>query len=115
MVLVPFRTSGTTLVAEDDFSNGDVTQTQQLRKRAHQERSSKGMGPKKSDKKPAKGADGEVQGEDPLQFLQNYQRFSKLIGIAPNNKIVAQLQSDENQPLAQVRVRRQCTSIYAGD
>lgn len=59
------------------------------------------MGPKKSDKKPTKGTDGEVQGEDPLQFLQNYQRFSKLIGISPNPKVVAQLQSDENQPLAQ--------------
>lgn len=59
------------------------------------------MGPKKSDKKPSKGADGEVQGEDPLQFLQNYQRFSKLIGIPPNPKVVSQLQSDENQPLAQ--------------
>lgn len=64
------------------------------------------MGPKKSDKKGGKakakgGADGEVLGEDPLQFLQNYTRFSKLIGVAPNPKVVAQLQSDENQPLTQ--------------
>lgn len=59
------------------------------------------MGPKKSDKKASSKTDDEVQGEDPLQFLQNYQRFSKLIGISPNQKVVAQLQSDENQPLAQ--------------
>ena len=69
------------------------------------------MGPKKSDKKGGKakakgGADGEVQGEDPLQFLQNYTRFSKLIGVAPNPKIVGQLQSDENQPLAQASTLR---------
>lgn len=62
------------------------------------------MGPKKSDKKAPKGADGEVQGEDPALFLQNYQRFSRLIGISANPKVVSQLQSDENQPLAQVRV-----------
>lgn len=62
------------------------------------------MGPKKSDKKATKGADGEVQGEDPLLFLQNYQRFSKLIGISPSPKVVAQLQSDENQPLTQASV-----------
>ncbi|CAN0444931.1 unnamed protein product, partial [Ectocarpus sp. 12 AP-2014] len=59
------------------------------------------MGPKKSDKKATKGVDGEVQGEDPGLFLQNYQRFSRLIGISANPKVVAQLQSDENQPLAQ--------------
>lgn len=62
------------------------------------------MGPKKSDKKTSKGADGEVLGEDPALFLQNYQRFSRLIGISANPKVVAQLQSDENQPLAQVNV-----------
>lgn len=67
------------------------------------------MGPKKSDKKGGKakakgGADGEVLGEDPLQFLQNYTRFSKLIGVAPNPKVVAQLQSDENQPLTQASI-----------
>lgn len=60
------------------------------------------MGPKKSDKKAPKGADGEVQGEDPALFLQNYQRFSRLIGMPANHKVVSQLQSDENQPLAQV-------------
>lgn len=62
------------------------------------------MGPKKSDKKATKGVDGEVQGEDPALFLQNYQRFSRLIGISANPKVVAQLQSDENQPLAQACV-----------
>lgn len=66
------------------------------------------MGPKKSDKKAPKGADGEVQGEDPALFLQNYQRFSRLIGISANQKVVSQLQSDENQPLAQV-----CVPMYA--
>lgn len=65
------------------------------------------MGPKKSDKKAPKGADGEVQGEDPALFLQNYQRFSRLIGISANPKVVSQLQSDENQPLAQV-----CIPMY---
>lgn len=65
------------------------------------------MGPKKSDKKAPKGADGEVQGEDPALFLQNYQRFSRLIGISANPKVVSQLQSDENQPLAQV-----CVPMY---
>lgn len=68
------------------------------------------MGPKKSDKKATKGADGEVLGEDPALFLQNYQRFSRLIGISANPKVVAQLQSDENQPLAQVRAT---TALYA--
>lgn len=63
------------------------------------------MGPKKSDKKASSKIDGDVQGEDPLQLLQNYQRFSKLIGISPNQKVVAQLQSDENRPLAQVSER----------
>ena len=62
------------------------------------------MGPKKSDKKATKGADGEVLGEDPALFLQNYQRFSRLIGISANQKVVAQLQSDENQPLTQASV-----------
>ncbi|CAM9861997.1 unnamed protein product [Scytosiphon promiscuus] len=62
------------------------------------------MGPKKSEKKATKGADGEVLGEDPALFLQNYQRFSRLIGISANPKVVAQLQSDENQPLAQIVV-----------
>lgn len=63
------------------------------------------MGPKKADKRPA-NADGDDQGGDPLQFLQNYQRFSRLIGIPPNPRVVAQLQSDENQPLSQV-----CSSV----
>lgn len=75
------------------------------------------MGPKKSDKKGGKakakgGADGEVQGEDPLQFLQNYTRFSKLIGVAPNPKVVAQLQSDENQPLTQASSLVQSTYVH---
>lgn len=69
------------------------------------ERTQLRMGPKKGDKKTSSKVDGEVLGEDPLQLLQNYQRFSKLIGISPNQKIVAQLQSDENQPLAQVRLQ----------
>lgn len=71
------------------------------------------MGPKKSDKKATKGADGEVLGEDPALFLQNYQRFSRLIGISANPKVVAQLQSDENQPLAQVRYVWGCCDMYS--
>lgn len=63
------------------------------------------MGPKKKGKKPAKGADGEVPGEDPLQFLHNYLRFSRQIGIAPNPKIVAQIQDEENYPLSQARAQ----------
>jgi hypothetical protein len=36
------------------------------------------MGPKKKDGKAGKAAPGEeVEGEDPMQLLQNYQKFCK--------------------------------------
>lgn len=72
------------------------------------------MGPKKSDKKATK-ADGEVLGEDPALFLQNYQRFSRLIGISANQKVVAQLQSDENQPLTQASKGRWVGWMYRSE
>ncbi|CAM9362096.1 unnamed protein product [Chrysoparadoxa australica] len=62
------------------------------------------MGAKKGGEKKG-GARGEkAEGEDPLVLLSNYVRFSKLIGVPPNPKVVQQLQDEEHYPLVQLVV-----------
>ena len=50
-----------------------------------------------------KAAPGEaVEGEDPLLLLSNYQKYSKLIGIAINGGITKTCNDEENRPLTQL-------------
>lgn len=57
---------------------------------------------KKGGEKKSNGKEEIGPGEDPLILLSNYQKFSKLIGIAANPKIVAQLQDEEHYPISQL-------------
>ena len=50
-----------------------------------------------------KAAPGEtVEGEDPMLLLSNYQKYSKLIGIAINAGITKSISDEENRPLTQL-------------
>lgn len=60
------------------------------------------MGPKKDAKKPAAGGEGGEEGEDPLVFLQNYQKYCKLIGIQANGNMAKQLTDEEKYPVTQL-------------
>ncbi|KAG5182219.1 leucine rich repeat protein [Tribonema minus] len=61
------------------------------------------MPPKKKAAK--KEHNGEaVAGEDPLQLLNNYQKFCRLIGVPINPKVVSQLQDQEHLPITQLVV-----------
>lgn len=59
------------------------------------------MGPKKNAPKP--GAEV-VEGEDPIQLLQNYQKFCKLIGLPIHGKIPKTLNDEEKYPIEQLIV-----------
>ena len=58
------------------------------------------MGPKKA----PGGAGGEdgPQGEDPAEFLSNYQKFCKTIGLPANQSVVKNLNDEEKYPVKQV-------------
>eukprot|EP01035_Chromulina_nebulosa_P024512 gene24512-31919_t len=63
------------------------------------------MGPKKKDGKAGKAAPGEeVEGEDPMQLLQNYQKFCKAIGLHVNMGITKNLNDEEKYPVEQLLI-----------
>ena len=60
------------------------------------------MGPKKAPGGAAGGEDG-PQGEDPAEFLSNYTKFCKTIGLPANQSVVKNLNDEEKYPVKQVR------------
>ena len=58
------------------------------------------MGPKKDAKAAGAGGEG-VDGEDPKVLLANYQKFSKMIGLNPNQKVANTCNDEEKYPVTQ--------------
>ncbi len=59
------------------------------------------MPPKKENKA---GADGEVEGEDPMVMQSNYTKFCKSVGLAAHTGIVRALADEEKYPIEQLIV-----------
>jgi len=60
------------------------------------------MGPKKEAAAKGGPADEQGEGEDPLIFLQNYQKYCKLVGLVPNGNVAKICNDTEKYPVTQL-------------